>query len=242
MRINGRNNSLLHILGDLLSFLEHKLGIFGPFSFKLVLGLALGLASLFGFAKLSEDLLGNELLVFDLTVTGYIKTFSSAQVTAIMKGISNLGSPYVLIGVGVVVMLYTGLKRRHFWDTVLVPLTLLGGIILNEALKRLFHRQRPGWPHLVAASGLSFPSGHSMMSYIFYGLLIYLLWANFPGKRLNWFFTALFGITVLAVGISRIYLGVHYPSDVLAGFAGGSFWLVACILGLRGIRYYKARE
>ena len=242
MRIDNRNNSFLHIFGDLLAFLEQKLGIFGPFSFKLLFGLSLGLASLFGFAKLSEDLLANELLAFDVTVTGFIRSFSSPQMTAIMKEISNLGSPGVLIGVGVVVMLYTGFKRRHFWDMVLVPLTLLGGIILNEALKGLFHRQRPGWPHLVAATGLSFPSGHSMMSYIFYGLLIYLLWANFPGKRLNWLFTALFGITVFAVGISRIYLGVHYPSDVLAGFAGGSFWLVACILGLRGIRYYKAHK
>lgn len=242
MRIDRRNNSLLHISAYLVSYLERKLGTFGPFSYKLAFGLALGLLSLLGFAKLSEDLLANELLAFDTTVTGYIQNFSSVKMTSIMKEISNLGSPGVLIGIGIVVMLYTGLRRRHFFDTALVPVSLLGGIILNEALKFLFHRQRPDLPHLVAVTGLSFPSGHSMLSYIFYGLLIYLLWLDFPGKRLKWLLTFFLGTTVLAIGISRIYLGVHYPSDVLAGFAAGSFWLVACILSLRGIRYYKARQ
>lgn len=242
MRVGKKDNSLLHILGDLLSFLENRLGIFGPFSLKLVLGLALGLASLFGFAKLSEDLLANELLVFDVTVTAYVKSFGSSRVTQIMKVLSDLGSPTALTLFGIGIVLYTWLVRRHIWDTVLVPIALLGGAILNTALKILFHRQRPGWPHLVEVTGLSFPSGHAMMSYIFYGLLIYLFWLNFSAKWLNRLFTVVFGLMALAIGISRIYLGVHYPSDVLAGFAAGSFWLMACILGLRGIRYYKAHE
>lgn len=240
MRVDKKNNSLLYVFGDLLSFFENKLGIFGPFSIKLIFGLALGLASLFGFAKLSEDLLANELLVFDVTVTAYIKSFGSSWVTMIMKAISDLGSPAALSVFGAGTALYAWFIRRHIWDTVLVPITLLGGAVLNTALKSLFHRQRPGWPHLVEVTGLSFPSGHAMMSYIFYGLLIYLFWLNFSNRWLNWLCSAVFSLLVLAIGISRIYLGVHYPSDVLAGFAAGSFWLVACIVGLRGIRYYKA--
>ncbi len=237
--INKGKNVFLYIIGESLDFLERRLGVFGPFSFKLVLGLVLGLASLFLFAKLSEDLLFHELAVFDHTVTGMVRIFASPRLTLTMKYISWFGSTTVLITVGLVVMLYTGAVRKHVWDTVLIPITLVGGIILNEGLKRLFHRQRPGLPHLVEVSGYSFPSGHSMMSFIFYGLVIYLLWLNFRGRLARAALTVVLTLVILAVGVSRIYLGVHYPSDVAAGFAAGNFWLVACILGLRGIRYYK---
>ncbi|MCL4442286.1 MAG: phosphatase PAP2 family protein [Firmicutes bacterium] len=237
-----KKNALILVLGNILSFLRQRLGVFGPFSFKLVLGLAFGLASLLFFAKLSEDLLSNELLMFDQIATGVIRFYSSDQVTSAMKTVSSLGSPLTLIVVGIVVMIYTGLVRKHIWDTLLVPITLVGGIILNEALKLLFHRARPELPHLVKVTGLSFPSGHSMMSFIFYGLIIYLLWLNFTHKFFRVLLTILLVILILAIGISRIYLGVHYPSDVLAGFAAGSFWLVACIFGLRGVRYYKAHQ
>jgi len=216
--------------------------VFGPFSVKLVLGLALGLSSLFLFVKLSEDLIFDELAVFDRVVTGAVRFFSSDRLITIMKDVSQLGSPLILIVVGFVVMLYLALVKKHLWDTALVPITLVGGIILNEVLKFLFHRPRPALPHLVRVTGLSFPSGHAMMSFIFYGLLIYLLWVNFNSRAFNVVLTAIFTALIVGIGISRIYLGVHYPSDVLAGFAAGSFWLVACILGLRGIRYYKAGE
>ncbi|MFA5776796.1 MAG: phosphatase PAP2 family protein [Patescibacteria group bacterium] len=238
----GREKTILHIIGDFLSFIQKKLGVFGPFSFKLIFGLALGLGALFLFAKLTEDLLFNELLLFDRIVTSVVRFFSSDRMTMGMKAVSQLGSPWMLVIVGMLMMLYTGIGRRHFWDTVLVPIALIGGMILNETLKYGFHRQRPGLHRLVEVSGFSFPSGHSMMSFIFYGLMVYLVWANFPGKALKLAVSALLICVIPAVGISRIYLGVHYPSDVLAGFSAGGFWLVACILGLRGIRYHKADQ
>ncbi len=236
-----KNGSFIHIAGGVLSFFHQKLSIFGPLSVKLVLGLVFGLVSLFLFAKLSEDLLFNELLLFDRITIGIVRFFSSDSLTRIMKGVSRLGSPLVLIIVGVLIMLYLGFIRKRFWDTLLVPVVLGGGLILNEALKFLFHRPRPGLHRLVEVGGFSFPSGHAMMSFIFYGLLVYLVWANFSGKFFRLLTTAILVIAILAVGISRIYLGVHYPSDVLAGFSAGSFWLVACILGLRGIRFHKNR-
>lgn len=237
-----RGKTFLHTVGNLLSFIRKKLGLFGPFSLTLIFGLALGLGALFLFAKLSEDLLFNELLLFDRIGTGVVRVFSSDRMTLVMKAVSQLGSPWMLVIVGMLVMLYTGIRRKHLWDAVLVPIALIGGIILNEALKYGFHRQRPGLHRLVEVSGFSFPSGHSMMSFIFYGLMVYLVWVNFPGKALRLAVSALLICVILAVGISRIYLGVHYPSDVLTGFSAGGFWLAACILGLRGIRYYKADQ
>lgn len=230
----------MFVLDDLLTIARKHLGVFGPFSVRLLLGLALGLASLFLFAAVAEDLLTHQLIAFDNSVTSAVRYYSSDRITYVMKIISLMGSPLTLTVVGAIAMLYTGLVRKHFWDMLLVPISLIGGIILNSALKLLFHRQRPELPHLVRVSGLSFPSGHAMMSFIFYGLLIFLMWANFRGRFFKGFLTAIFTILIVAIGISRIYLGVHFPSDVVAGFAAGSFWLVACILGLRGIRYYKA--
>lgn len=241
MRIR-KQNALIFILGDFLAFLEKRLGVFGPFSLRLLLGLVFGLASLFLFAKLSEDLLFNELLLFDRVVTDAVRFFSSPRVTVVMRAISDFGSPLLLLVAGLAAAAYTWFVRRHVWDTLLIPIVVVGSSALNEALKLLFQRERPGLPHLVEVSGLSFPSGHSMVSFSFYGLLIYLAWANFSGRSAKLAATALLAPLILAIGISRIYLGVHYPSDVLAGFAAGSFWLVACILGLRGIRYYKAGQ
>lgn len=240
--ITRKKNALIFILGDFLTFLESRLGVFGPFSFRLLMGLGFGLASLFFFAKLTEDLLFNELLLFDRIATFIVRFYSSDRLTAIMRAMSDLGSPQAFLFTGLAVMAYLWFVRRHAWDTVLIPTVLGGSIILNEALKLLFHRQRPGLPHLVEVTGLSFPSGHAMVSFSFYGLLAYLVWANFSGRILKLLAALFLAVLILAIGISRIYLGVHYPSDVLAGFSAGSFWLVACILGLRSIRYRKRLE
>jgi len=240
-KLDNREN-ILHSARNLLSFIQKKLGVFGPFSLTLIFGLALGLGALFLFAKLSEDLLFDELILFDQIGTGVVRFLSSDRMTMGMKVASQLGSPRMLVILGMLMMLYTGIRRKHFWDTALIPIALVGGMILNETLKYGFHRQRPGLHRLVEVSGFSFPSGHSMLSFIFYGLMVYLVWVNISGKALRLAVSALLICVILAVGISRIYLGVHYPSDVLAGFSVGGFWLVACILGLRGIRYYKADQ
>lgn len=234
-----KKTTFLHITGDLLTALREKLGVFGPFSFKLLLGLALGLGSMFLFAKLVEDLLFNDLLLFDRTATAVVRFYQSETLTAVMRGISWLGSPFILAVTGLGIMIFAWFARRHVWNTILVPLALGGGIILNEALKFLFHRQRPGLHRLAKVSGFSFPSGHAMMSLVFYGLLIYLIWVYVPRKAFKLVLTFFLAVLILSIGISRIYLGVHYPSDVIAGFAAGCFWLAACIMGLRGLRYHK---
>lgn len=235
-----QKNAFLFIIGDLITFLEKRLGIFGRFSLELLAGLLLGLGSLFLFAKFTEDLLFNELLAFDSIGTLIIKSLSSEMVTALMKFASDLGSTLFLALVGAGMMVYLGMVRKHFWDTMLVPLALFGGAVLNTVLKYLFQRQRPTLPHLVEVTGFSFPSGHAMLSFIFYGMVAYLICLNSYNRVFKKFTVLLMVLIILAVGISRVYLGVHYPSDVLAGFAAGSFWLIACIIGLRGIRHYKS--
>ena len=95
-------------------------------------------------------------------------------------------------------------------------------------LKQIYHRPRPLLP-LVSASGLSFPSGHAMISASFYGLLIYLAWTNVRRPALRYALVAVLAGLILLIGLTRVYLRVHYATDVLAGFTAGLAWLVVAI-------------
>jgi len=151
------------------------------------------------------------------------------------------GGPAILvigIGVGLLVAL-----RRHFlllagWLTALV-----GGALLDVGLKLAFRRPRPETAvDFLSTLSWSFPSGHTMGSLIAYGMLAYILVVEFTGSPAGRR-AAVLGCAVmaLAVGISRLYLGVHYFSDVLGGFAAGGLWLTACISGLEVARRLRKR-
>ena len=99
-----------------------------------------------------------------------------------------------------------------------MTLNLTINFIFNQYLKLFFSRPRPVDLMIVEEKGYSFPSGHSMISMAFYGFIIFLIWKYLKNKKLKWLYTILLGILIVLVGTSRIYLGVHYASDVLAGF------------------------
>jgi membrane-associated phospholipid phosphatase len=214
--------------------------VFQSYSLRLFIGFILGVISLLVFFGLSEGLLLDELQQFDQFVTGLVRIKMSSFLTKIMIYISALGSSVTLTILGLLFFGYFLFIKKHFWESLNIPIVLIGATVLNNILKVLFHRQRPMLEHLVPVTGLSFPSGHAMISYAFYGLVIYLVWLNTENKYLKYVIAVLLSILILLIGISRIYLGVHYPSDVLAGFAAGSFGLIACILGLKSIRLMGA--
>jgi len=107
-------------------------------------------------------------------------------------------------------------------------------------LKQLFQRKRPLSPLLKAAKGLSFPSGHAIMAVTFYGLLIYILQHTITIGWLNWFLTIIVIVLILLIGFSRIYLRVHYASDVAAGFVIGLLWLLISLAVLKWLEGYIA--
>ncbi|MBO3271856.1 phosphatase PAP2 family protein [Hymenobacter defluvii] len=123
---------------------------------------------------------------------------------------------------------YFLLVRRHRWYSLLVPVVALGSITLNLLLKNFYHRPRPLLP-LVSASGLSFPSGHAMISASFYGLLIYLTYTHIARPALRWGLMTGLAVLILLIGLTRVYLRVHYATDVLAGYAAGIVWLLVAI-------------
>jgi undecaprenyl-diphosphatase len=114
---------------------------------------------------------------------------------------------------------------------------LAGGALLDLALKLAFRRPRPVWesPYL-AASGWSFPSGHAMGSLIAYGMLAYLLVLHLRSRSARLAVAAGAILLVLAIGFTRLFLGVHYFSDVMAGYAAGTVWLAVCVSGLEVLR------
>ncbi|HBS58636.1 MAG: phosphatase PAP2 family protein [Bacillota bacterium] len=232
--------------GKLEKWLQALRGISDPAT-RLALTLSLGAAAaafcLWMFAEIAEELLEDELAVFDTQITGYIHSMASPVLTRSMKIISDAGGNWIvlgLVGLSVAVLLYR--QKQHFWDAALVQICLWGGFLFNYGLKYIFKRERPPLERLVDATGFSFPSGHSMVSFAFYGLLFYLAHINLPRTWLRAALLLLIGAFIILVGISRIYLGVHYPSDVVAGFAAGGAWLAGCIVALEAVRHYKGKK
>ena len=163
-----------------------------------------------------EDIFENEQLALDRFVYRLvILNLRSEPLTVIMKVITNLSSAYVLIAITLGTLLFIKNKKVGLCVTSNLVITT----VLNQLLKYIIQRPRPDGYRLIAESGYSFPSGHSMVSMAFYGLLIYLIWKMVKNKKIKYISCTILGLMIPMIGFSRIYLGVHYASDVLGGFA-----------------------
>ena len=185
-------------------------------------------ASLMSFILLTSELLEKELSPFDSYFYGRLSGLITQDRTGLMKMISNMGSPYMLVAVTAVFFAILWRRKKNLFFGKILAANLAGVSLLNLLFKTVFHRARPDILPLVQASGYSYPSGHSMVSAAFYGYLIYLCAVHFkrPWKQIV---PAGLSLLILAVGISRVYLGVHYASDVIGGFLAGFTWLVILV-------------
>ncbi|MFY4775650.1 phosphatase PAP2 family protein [Metabacillus sp. RGM 3146] len=166
---------------------------------------------------------------FDQHVISFVQGFETPQITALMKFLSWIGSGTIVLILAIISLLVFRKILMHRSEVILYVSVVLGSAILNQILKSLFHRSRPSLHRLANATGFSFPSGHSMEAVAFYGILAFILWRHTPtswGRGLLIFFSTLM---ILGIGISRIYLGVHYPSDVLGGYLCSICWLALSI-------------
>ena len=142
--------------------------------------------------------------------------------TPIMETISSLASPIILAAMLLVVEAFAPGRRPGLCAAV----NLVMAVGINLVLKEIVQRPRPDESlRLVSEAGYSFPSGHSMVSMAFYGLLLWMVWNYEQDRFVKWMCSAGFAVLILLVGISRIYLGVHYASDVIAGFCVSLIWL-----------------
>ena len=180
------------------------------------------------FAKISVGMIEKKLSVFDDTVYQFVAKFMAEEMTDFMKVLTFLGSGLALVLITLSIFAGTyGKKKVAFWSWM-AAVNLIVSSALNEILKLIFHRERPDILRLVNVSDYSFPSGHSMIGMCFYGFVAYMVYKN---MRNGWKYAAVFliSILILLIGISRIYLGVHYASDVVGGFLAGLAWLAALI-------------
>lgn len=149
----------------------------------------------------------------------------NSNITAVMIFISFLGSAITLITLSLASIFLV--KDKKYSKLIMLNLAL--SFILNKILKLIIARPRPPRLRLVIENGYSFPSGHSMVSFAFYGFLIYLINKNLKNKKIKYPLIILLSLLILLIGISRIYLGVHYVTDVLGGYIIGLIYLIVFI-------------
>lgn len=201
----------------------------------LLVSLVCAAAALVLFAGLADEMLEGDTLRFDTAVRQFVHSHSSVRLTAAMRFITHLGSPLFvsIAAMSACVALWTTGRTRK---ALLIAITVMGGSLLMWVLKMSFHRLRPQpfFDTRLPAS-FSFPSGHALLSFCLCGAGAALFSAD---QKKRWVRIAIWAVAVVltgAIGLSRIYLGVHYPSDVLAGYLGALVW----VLGV-GIAYRKS--
>ena len=207
----------------------------------LTVGLAISLTSLWIFLSLTEDVLHHEALTnFDTSALDWISAHSTSAGRAIARGVSGMGAPRVIASFGLIGVILFAIRRQWLFLEGWI-IALIGGEALNAFLKRLIQRPRPLHSAILTSQSWSFPSGHAMESLIAYGMVAYVFfvlgsWSH--RRRVDIALAAT--LLILLIGWSRIYLGVHYFSDVIGGYAAGLIWLAACISGMEVARRWPA--
>lgn len=188
---------------------------------------------LVGFLALTEDVFNKEIMQGDIIGYKMISTFLISDfVTPIAKFITNFGGA-IFLSIATIALLLL-IKNKKIGLSIFSNIVII--TILNQLLKRILRRPRPTEFRIVEETGYSFPSGHSMVSMAFYGYLIYLIYRHIKNKYIKWSLIVLLSILICLIGISRIYLGVHYTSDVLGGFLLSISYLVVYISLIKNLK------
>jgi membrane-associated phospholipid phosphatase len=186
---------------------------------------------LLGLAHLADEVLEQEAFFFDESILLWIHQFASPTLDRVMLTVTRLGNPKVVIPLAC--MGFSWLWWQRQWSIATVfAINCVGGAVLSATLKLFFGKPRPAlWPQIITETTFSFPSGHALGSMVIYGFSAYLLAQRFPQRS-----RLIYGLAVLligSIGLSRLYLGVHWPTDVLAGYGIGFLWISGCIALLR---------
>src|SRR5215204_3165165 len=206
----------------------------------IVLTLFLGSFILFVYMIRRVFFLRNNL--FDEKVFAYLQNHVSPENNSIMLFFTFLGKHEFLIPANLILIAYFLFIKKHRWYSIKIPAIALSSLALMFGLKHLFDRDRPLVPLLEEARGLSFPSGHALMSVTFYGLLIYIVYKGFKNRAFKWVVIGLLILLILVIGFTRIYLRVHYTTDVIAGYCIGFLWLVFAVWFLNRLEKYSRQK
>ena len=205
-------------------------------------GLALAIIALALFSWLALEVRERETLRFDSSVRSALHQQASPALTVVMKAFTVIGSsiPMLLLLAATVSAFWLGGLRRQAMMMVIV---MAGSLVIELSLKHVFHRARPEpYFNVPLPSSYSFPSGHALSAACFYGMLALLLAARVRRETYRLGIWILCGLMIVMIGVSRIYLGVHYPSDVAAGYTTACIWLVTLDLAQERFKSSSAAE
>ena len=178
--------------------------------------------SIVAFLAVLLEVRSDDILRLDTTAYSFfVLKLRRPWITSIMEGFSSLSSPIVIAVMFLMVVAFAPGRRPG----MCAALNLVCVVFINQVLKNIVQRPRPDGFRLISEVGYSFPSGHSMVSMAFYGLCAWMVWTYERDRIIRWICCLSFATIVVVVGMSRVYLGVHYASDVLAGFCVSLAWL-----------------
>lgn len=198
-------------------------------SLDILIAMVFCLASLIVFVFVANEIVLENRDLFDSRAFRFFEQHTTEANTRLARNITFFGGGYWLFPFYLVIIAVLWLKRKRNYAIITAAIAL-ASFLLTAVLKNVFQRERPSLEHLDVVGGYSFPSGHSLAIFTFAGLMMYLLWHTALPV-----FVRLLGCIVLflfacLVGVTRIYLHVHYASDVLGGFCVTGIWLGACYI------------
>jgi undecaprenyl-diphosphatase len=208
----------------------------------LVIGFLLAIGVVLLFAWLAEEVNEGETLRFDEYVRKIVHAHASPALTSAMRFTSSVGSPggMTLLSVASFLILWLKQWRR---GAILLAITFAGGGLIDEVLKVSFQRARPAaYFDYPLPLSFSFPSGHAMFAFCFFGTLASLVTARLESRKVKVFVWVAAAVLIAVIGFSRIYLGVHYPTDVLGGYIAAFIWVAAVTVGDRSHRSPTERK
>lgn len=213
------------------------------FPFILILiGFGVIILSIVIFSEISEIVVNQQIDVFNNAIIDFLPYTSSPVIHDLMGFITELGSIWFIIVASIFIVLYLWFKKRNKLGILFLIISVGGGGLIIAVLKRYYQIDRPSINQQIDAGGYSFPSGHAMGSLIFYGFIVYLILRSKLSKTKKKVYSVVLILLIILIATSRIYLGVHFPSDVIAGQAGGLAWLLVCIISLEVVKMKTCNE
>ncbi len=203
-----------------------------------IVGVILTVVGLWVFLEIADEVLDDQTQAIDKTLMLLVKHLHSPLLDWVMRGASIIGGTVVVTLICLILGAIFWARQQRVYFTALA-ITAIGGTGLNLLIKQLFNRQRPQLWQITTGepNTSSFPSGHAMLSLVIYGFIGYLLARHF--RRWRWWIVSLMIGLIVLIGFSRVYLGVHWFTDIIAGQAAGLTWLMACLLNLEIYRRYR---
>ena len=214
--------------------MKRNIGYFQISVIEFLVATGILLCAIFLFSFIADEIVIENDTLFDARVFNFIASYESPTLTKVVRVITNFGTGFFLIPAYVIIIFYLKTTKKN-QEAIMVTIVATVSLLSGWLLKDIFHRTRPLSPLISGVGGYSFPSGHSLGGFTFSGVLIYLLLRSSIPNYLKWILSFLLILFAFSIAFSRIYLRVHYASDVLGSLLVTIVWLSLCFILLETI-------